>query len=75
MCCTLLYRWDWKHGIPYREYDWVEDEDGGEGEGMWLKRRLRMSITLRRMKEGAHVVGGVDKLPTTKSDRDVDGAS
>jgi alkylated DNA repair dioxygenase AlkB len=48
-------RYGWKHGIAYREEDWVRDEDGGEP--FWLKRRMRMSITLRRMKEGADLVG------------------
>lgn len=48
-------RWEWKHGIAAREEDWVEGE---EGELVRLRRRLRMSVTLRRMKEGADVVGG-----------------
>ncbi|ORY80761.1 hypothetical protein BCR35DRAFT_90912 [Leucosporidium creatinivorum] len=48
-------RFGWKHGIAYREEDWISDETGGEL--FLLKRRMRMSITLRRMKEGANVVG------------------
>lgn len=52
-------RYDWKHGIAYREEDWVRDEAGGEP--FLLKRRMRMSITLRRMKEGANVVGNEGK--------------
>jgi len=46
----------WAHGIAAREADWVEEEDGdGVRE---VRRRLRMSITLRRAKAGALVVGG-----------------
>ena len=48
-------RWEWKHGIAAREEDWVEGE---EGERVRLRRRLRISVTLRRMKKGADVVGG-----------------
>ncbi|GAA5912879.1 hypothetical protein JCM6882_009504 [Rhodosporidiobolus microsporus] len=47
-------RWDWTHGIAYREEDWVEDE---EGQPMKVRRGVRISITLRRMKEGAEMVG------------------
>ncbi|GAA5858053.1 hypothetical protein JCM9279_000921 [Rhodotorula babjevae] len=47
-------RWQWSHGIAPRMEDVVADEDG---EPMVLRRGTRMSITLRRMREGAHVVG------------------
>ncbi|KPV76996.1 uncharacterized protein RHOBADRAFT_42209 [Rhodotorula graminis WP1] len=47
-------RWHWSHGIAYRDEDVVADE---EGEPMVLRRGTRMSVTLRRMREGAHVVG------------------
>ncbi|GAA5898501.1 hypothetical protein JCM8208_004683 [Rhodotorula glutinis] len=47
-------RWAWSHGIAARSEDLVADE---EGEPMVLRRGTRMSITLRRMREGAHVVG------------------
>ncbi|GAA5862585.1 hypothetical protein JCM8547_002115 [Rhodosporidiobolus lusitaniae] len=53
-------RWDWAHGIAYREEDWVEDE---EGRAMLVRRGIRMSITLRRMKEGAECIGlGAEEL-------------
>ena len=48
-------RYLWNHGIAYRAEDWVQDEQGGEP--FRLRRRLRMSITLRRMRTGADVVG------------------
>lgn len=44
----------WKHEIVAREGDWVREEDGEE---RWVKRRTRMSVTLRRMKVGADIVG------------------
>lgn len=44
----------WKHEIVAREGDWVREEDGDE---RWVKRRTRMSVTLRRMKVGADIVG------------------
>ncbi|GAA6000723.1 hypothetical protein JCM10207_004625 [Rhodosporidiobolus poonsookiae] len=47
-------RWDWTHGIAYREEDLVEDE---QGHPMRVRRGVRMSITLRRMKEGAELLG------------------
>ena len=47
-------RWEWSHGIAPRTEDVVADE---EGEPMVLRRGTRMSITLRRMREGAEVVG------------------
>lgn len=50
-------RYDWKHGIAYRHEDLLTD---GNGETYVLKRRLRMSITLRRLTEGAEVVGDHD---------------
>ncbi|GAA6057718.1 hypothetical protein JCM3770_002660 [Rhodotorula araucariae] len=47
-------RWEWTHGIAYRDEDVVVDEGG---EPMRVLRGTRMSITLRRMQEGAEVVG------------------
>ncbi|GAA5901965.1 uncharacterized protein JCM6883_000452 [Sporobolomyces salmoneus] len=47
-------RYDYKHGIPYREEDVVVDRDGNETR---IRRGVRMSITLRRMKPGAEVIG------------------
>ncbi|KAM0792764.1 hypothetical protein ACM66B_002538 [Microbotryomycetes sp. NB124-2] len=46
-------RWDWKHGIAHRLQDLVSDGD----DAYELYRRTRMSITLRRMKNGADLVG------------------
>lgn len=46
---------EWEHGIVARETDLVEEADGdGVRE---VKRRLRMSVTLRTVKEGGLVVG------------------
>ncbi|SCZ91703.1 BZ3500_MvSof-1268-A1-R1_Chr5-1g07617 [Microbotryum saponariae] len=42
-------RYAWTHAIEYRDSDWIEGEE--------RKRGLRLSVTLRRMKEGGHVVG------------------
>ncbi|GAA5984791.1 hypothetical protein JCM5350_004240 [Sporobolomyces pararoseus] len=47
-------RYDYKHGIPYREEDIVMDRDGNETR---IRRGVRMSITFRRMKEGAEIIG------------------
>ncbi|GAA5871067.1 hypothetical protein JCM16303_001679 [Sporobolomyces ruberrimus] len=47
-------RYEYKHGIPYREGDNVVDEDGSV---TTIRRGVRMSITLRRMKEGAEIIG------------------
>ncbi|GAA5973725.1 hypothetical protein JCM11641_005101 [Rhodosporidiobolus odoratus] len=52
-------RWNWTHGIAYREEDLVED-DGHTGEMLRVRRGVRMSITLRRMKEGAELIGPAD---------------
>ncbi|GAA5930689.1 hypothetical protein JCM1841_004737 [Sporobolomyces salmonicolor] len=49
-------RWDWTHGIAYRDEDLVEEE----GQTLRVRRRTRMSITLRRMKVGADWIGPVD---------------
>ncbi|BGP29542.1 hypothetical protein JCM10296v2_001281 [Rhodotorula toruloides] len=51
-------RWEWMHGIPYREEDLVEDESG---RSMRVRRGVRMSVTLRRMLEGAEQVGPVEQ--------------
>lgn len=47
-------RFEWSHGIADRDEDMVADECG---EPMVLRRGVRMSITLRRMKAGAEVIG------------------
>ncbi|GAA5955437.1 hypothetical protein JCM3765_006777 [Sporobolomyces pararoseus] len=47
-------RYDYKHGIPYREEDVVVDREGNETR---IRRGVRMSITFRRMKEGAEIIG------------------
>ncbi|BGP13301.1 hypothetical protein JCM10213_001511 [Rhodosporidiobolus nylandii] len=52
-------RWEWTHGIAYREEDWVQDE---RGEVVRVRRGIRMSITLRRMLEGAELVGGDEEV-------------
>ena len=47
-------RYDYEHGIPHREEDIVKDGDGNETR---IRRGVRMSITFRRMKEGAEIIG------------------
>jgi alkylated DNA repair dioxygenase AlkB len=47
-------RYEYKHGIAYREEDVVVERDGTETR---IRRGVRMSITLRRMKEGAEIIG------------------
>jgi hypothetical protein len=42
-------RYDWMHGIAARDEDVID--------GMTRKRKLRMSITLRTMKEGGDILG------------------
>lgn len=46
-------RWQWQHGIAYRTEDVVQE--GGRAP-YTLHRRMRMSITLRRMKAGADLL-------------------
>ncbi|GAA6061754.1 hypothetical protein JCM10212_000734 [Sporobolomyces blumeae] len=48
-------RYEYRHGIAYRTEDVVED---GAGEFMRTRRGTRISVTLRRMLQGAEVVGG-----------------
>ncbi len=55
-CLSGEARWEWRHGIPSRLYDRVESVDR-PGEATTLIRDVRVSITLRWMKEGADVVG------------------
>ncbi|GAA5885051.1 hypothetical protein JCM3774_003459 [Rhodotorula dairenensis] len=50
-------RWEWTHGIPYRDEDLVEDENGRPTR---VRRGLRLSVTLRRMKDGGHVLGAAN---------------
>lgn len=50
-------RYGWKHGIPGRTHDLVENE--GENYGACLiKRGIRLSITFRWLLPGADIVGG-----------------
>jgi hypothetical protein len=51
---------DWEHGIEGRMEDTVMGEEG-EGDRT-VRRGTRISLTLRRMKEGAEVVGGDEAL-------------
>ncbi|KAK4705932.1 hypothetical protein P7C70_g255, partial [Phenoliferia sp. Uapishka_3] len=52
-------RYEWVHGIPAR----LEDEFvNAAGEVVTVKRKTRISITLRRMKEGADIVGGGEEI-------------
>lgn len=58
--CYVFYgeaRYGWTHGIPARKEDAYVERVGGEV--TTLCRRTRISVTLRRMKEGADVVGSV----------------
>lgn len=62
-------RYDYLHGIAYRTQDVVvDDDDDDEQKGETTEktrvvtRGIRMSITLRRMRPGADVIG---PLPTT----------
>lgn len=47
-------RWAWSHGIPGQMYDLVRNGDGGAV--ATLPRSLRVSVTLRWMKDGAEVL-------------------
>ena len=49
----------WKHGIAARKQDFVEEESGSGTGDMWWDREMRVSITIRWMLPGAHIVGGV----------------
>lgn len=48
-------RWDWTHGISARSADVVQETLGSET--YMLHRRMRMSVTFRRMQVGADCVG------------------
>ncbi|KAH0840198.1 hypothetical protein J3R83DRAFT_1199 [Lanmaoa asiatica] len=50
-------RYDWKHGIPGRTHDLVENEDENRGPRL-IKRGVRLSITFRWLLPGADTVGG-----------------
>ncbi|KAF8550487.1 hypothetical protein OG21DRAFT_1446519, partial [Imleria badia] len=50
-------RYDWKHGIPGRTHDLVEDEDEYH-EPCLIKRGIRLSVTFRWLLPGADIVGG-----------------
>ncbi|KAG9015531.1 hypothetical protein FRB94_000136 [Tulasnella sp. JGI-2019a] len=53
-------RYNWTHGIPARDGDWVQDEEDMDGavDAQWIPRDVRVSITLRWLLPGAEVVGG-----------------
>ncbi|KAF9266157.1 hypothetical protein L218DRAFT_897099 [Marasmius fiardii PR-910] len=46
-------RYKWTHGIPRRHQDYVESETGG----IWIDRKVRLSITFRWLLPGAEIVG------------------
>ena len=50
-------RYVWKHGIPGRTHDLVENEDECHGPCL-IKRGIRLSITFRWLLPGADIVGG-----------------
>ncbi|KAI9574386.1 hypothetical protein HD554DRAFT_2034503 [Boletus coccyginus] len=50
-------RYDWKHGIPGRTHDLVENEDEYH-EPCLIKRGIRLSATFRWLLPGADIVGG-----------------
>jgi hypothetical protein len=50
-------RYEWEHGIRETMEDFVSDGDGG---GETVKRKIRVSITLRKMRGSAWEVGGPD---------------
>ncbi|KAG9317745.1 hypothetical protein JVU11DRAFT_1962 [Chiua virens] len=52
-------RYHWKHGIPGRTHDLVEDKDSTNGSCL-IKRGIRLSITFRWLLPGADIVGGPD---------------
>lgn len=49
-------RYGWTHGIERRRADRVQD-DPDDGEGRWIKRSVRVSITFRWLLPGADIVG------------------
>ncbi|KIM75234.1 hypothetical protein PILCRDRAFT_827482 [Piloderma croceum F 1598] len=52
-------RYEWKHGIQGQTEDFVEGEEGHEGE--WITRGVRLSITFRWLLPGAEIVGEPDQ--------------
>jgi len=52
-------RYKWTHGIHGRTKDFVRGERDGEGE--WITRGVRMSITFRWLLPGAEIVGEPDQ--------------
>jgi 2OG-Fe(II) oxygenase superfamily len=52
-------RYEWKHGIQGQTEDFVEGEEGHEGE--WISRDVRLSITFRWLLPGAEIVGEPDQ--------------
>ncbi|KAN0097180.1 hypothetical protein V8E55_001626 [Tylopilus felleus] len=50
-------RYHWKHGIPGRTHDLVENEDEYRAPCL-IKRGIRLSVTFRWLLPGADIVGG-----------------
>ncbi|KAF8138794.1 hypothetical protein EV363DRAFT_1314810 [Boletus edulis] len=50
-------RYHWKHGIPGRTHDLIENEDEYH-EPCLIKRGVRLSVTFRWLLPGADIVGG-----------------
>lgn len=50
-------RYDWRHGIPGRTHDLVENEDKYQ-EPCLIRRGIRLSVTFRWLLPGADIVGG-----------------
>ncbi len=56
-CMVGEARWGWQHGIAERMHDRVVVVDHGQAGHMTIPRGIRVSVTMRWMKEGADVVG------------------
>lgn len=63
-------RYKWKHGIPARKQDFIEEEDS---ENVWYDRHTRISITIRWLLPGAEIVGGDGPSLTPSMASDADG--
>lgn len=50
-------RYDWKHGIPRRTHDLVENTNESHDPYL-IQRRVRLSVTFRWLLPGADIVGG-----------------
>jgi alkylated DNA repair dioxygenase AlkB len=53
-------RWEWRHGIASRAWDWAHEEGGTEEGGVAaggrvkVARKHRTSVTLRAMRDDVH---------------------